>query len=152
MTENMNKAIINLDMDLSEIVDLPGFTQPLSGTYLVTLEKGIVQKDIGDHPAFEIACTIQEVMETLEQPDVDAGETLTKVGDIWTPSFLLDNEYGVDQFKKFVTPIAQKLGNGNIRWLTENTKGLALMIIGKREQDRKDPTKKYFRPKKVSVV
>lgn len=140
---------LSMDMSLDDIEDLPGFVVFPSGAYQVSLEEGLVKKDINEHPAMECAMKLVETLEMTEP--LKENEVAPAVGDVCTISFMLDNKFGVGKFKEFLTPIGTRLGLKNIGEIAAQTKGLQLMVVIKRTYD-KDKDRHYANVKKVEVL
>jgi hypothetical protein len=142
---------ISLDASLDDIADLPTFKAFPSGAYIVTLEKGMESKKIGEHPAIDMPMTLKEVAEVTEK-DVDESE-LPKPGDIANIAFMLDNNVGAGKLKEVLKPIGEHLAiSGPISAIIAQTKGLELLVILKRTKDKDNAERKYNSIVKVSVI
>lgn len=146
------------DAVLDDIEDLPGFASFPTGGYLVTLAEGLARKKINEHDALEMAMTLDEVAElTPENLDanklqgIEGEEKPPMIGDICTTSFMLDNKFGVQKLKDATSEIVKRIGTSKISELCAQTKGMKLLIVGKRTYD-KDKDRFYFNLKKVQVL
>ena len=142
-------SLVDLNMSLDDIEDLPGFSVFPSGAYRVTLEEGLVQKKIGEHPAIEMAMKLEEVLEITEV--VKDESEMPKVGDVCSTAYMLDNKTGAGALKETLLPIGEKLGLKAVGDILNNSKGLQLMVIIKRTYDEKKD-RHYANVKKVSVL
>jgi hypothetical protein len=141
----------NLDSSLDDIADLPGFATPPTGVYKVLLAKGMEQKVVADHPAIDMPMTIQEVLEVKPEA-LNPGEELPKIGDIASTVFMLDNDTGKGKLKEVLKPISAAVGETTVRAILEKTKGLELIVVMKRIQDKKDKDKYYSNIVKLEVA
>lgn len=158
MAEEKYFTGVDLDMDLDDIDDLPTFACFPTGAYMVVLAEGIVDKNINEHPAFSVPMTLKEILElhpeNLEKNEAtEEMEEMPKIGDIATVAFMRDNEVGAGFFKEFAKPIAKHLGTSNIRAIIDQSKGLELMVVLKREAGKKENAdRRYQKFVKVAVV
>lgn len=141
-------AVINMDMSLDEIEDLPGFITFPSGAYRVTLKEGFEEKKINEHPAIEMAMTLEEI---LELTDPVPEEEQPKIGDVCTSSFMLDNKFGAGNLKEVLRPISAALGVSKLGEIVAGSKGLQLMVVIKRTYD-KEKDRHYANVKQVQVL
>lgn len=143
---------ISLDMDLDDIADLPAFISFPTGAYIVSLDEGMKSKKIGEHASVEVAMTLKSI-EEMDPENLDPGEEAPKTGDIATQAFLLDNEYGAGNLKKFATPIRKFLEVSTIRETMAGSKGLELLIVTKRRKGKNEnKDKNYMDIVKVEVI
>lgn len=129
----MNTSILDdlLDSNLDDIADLPEFVTPPAGAYRATI-LGIEQKEIGTHPAFEAKFKLLETLELSDPnqaPVADGTET--------SLAFMMDNEFGQGNFKKFISPIAENSGVSSIREAIGAAKGAEVMIVSKVRKGKK---------------
>lgn len=139
-----------LDSQLDDLNDLPEFLVPPPGAYRATILSA-TEKKVGDHPAVEFKFKLLETMEltnTDDTPVADGTET--------SIAYMLDNEYGVGNFKKFLAPIALATGASQAREVMAASVGLEVLLVTKLrvvkakvvgEEDRK-----YFDVSKVEVI
>lgn len=140
---------ITTEMLLDDIPVLPGYVQLHSGAYLVSLEKGIELKEIDETNYFSVECTVVEVMEVSEK--LGEGEKANAPGDIQSFLWARNHAVAVTNFKNFVTPIAAKFGCQTVQDVIDVSKGLQMIIIGKRTYN-KDKDKYNFNYKKVDLA
>jgi hypothetical protein len=124
------------DFDLDNIEDLPAFATPPDGAYLITLVKGLEEKEINDDKYYEAAMTIQEVQEMSGK--LEEGEQPPKPGDVATIIFKRDNVFGMGNFKIFVKSIAERFSVTKIGDIREKSKGIEMLVIIKRKWNKKD--------------
>lgn len=140
---------ITLDMNLDDIDDLPGFIVPPTGSYVFEVINNPAElKDINDHQAVEMQLKLIEVLEMTGQLDDD--ETPPKPDDVFTQAFMLDNEFGAGNLKEFLTPIGTSIGSRNIREILSQMKGMTLVVVLKREWNKKKE-RNFAKIKKVMV-
>lgn len=160
MVDDAKGAIESLGDDavLDDIENLPGFASFPTGAYTITLTAGLERKKINDHDAIEMAMTLDEVMEVAPEnldanklQGTDGEEKLPMVGDICTSAFMIDNKFGVQKLKDATTDIVKRIGSSKISDLCGQTKGMKLLVVGKRTYD-KDKDRFYFNLKKVQVL
>jgi hypothetical protein len=140
MTDTQNSAYaldkeIDLDTNLDDIPELPGYTQLHSGAYIVVLADGIELVSLDDKNYFKCNLTVKEIGELSEK--LEEGEKGPQVGDI--QSYLFDRSHAVamSNFKKFIAqPIGQAFGLKTTREVIEASKGVELAISGKRKYNK----------------
>lgn len=155
MTDNMEIKAVTLDMSLDDIDDLPQYLQPPTGSYIMVLEDGIVEKEIQQEgkesiPVFEAALKIKIVGE-IDKSSLDEDEEMPKPGDTFTMTFNRTNQFGMGNFKEFLKPIAKKLGQTNIGVIMGASKGLEVAVIIARTFNKKRQ-QNYSRVKKLEVL
>lgn len=134
-----------LDKNLSDIEDIPGFEVPPQGSYTFLLNAST--KKINKEPYVTIDV---EVIDCLQRANEEDKQPLpgTKFGLL----FNLGNEYGLDNMKKFMTPIGEHFGTDNLRTLvTEKIQNLVVAGTLKHRVDKKDATKIYAEIKNIVV-
>lgn len=146
------------DAVLDDIEDLPGFASFPTGAYSITLAEGLARKKINEHDAIEMAMTLDEVMELTPEnldanklQEVEGDEKPPMIGDICTTSFMIDNKFGVQKLKDASADIVKCIGSSKISDLCSQTKGMKLLVVGKRTYD-KAKDRFYFNLKKVQVL
>jgi len=122
-----------LDGTLDDIEDLPQFLAYPSGAYIINLPDGLLEKQIGTHPALDMKVVCKEVKE-LSNPE-DAA--LVKVGDQGNVAFMLDNEVGRGFAKIVLKAIGEKFGTKNNREIMANSKGIDALLVCKKTHDEK---------------
>lgn len=126
-----------LDQNLEDLQDLPAFEVPPAGAYNATI-KGAEEKDINDHPAVEVKFVLNEVMELANPEDTPpAAGTETSI------IYMMDNEFGVGNFKELLKPIAAATGISKTRELVDAMKGMQVLLVTKVRQN-KDKTQNYL--------
>src|SRR6478752_4843323 len=141
MSDDTEIDLSLLDKNLSDIEDLPSFSVPPKGTYV--LLANATTKKVGEHPAMVVDL---EVVSTIEMQDKAA--TPAKEGDKFGILFMLDNEFGLGNMKKFLEPLAAHFGTDNVRTLvTEKIQNLIIGATVDHQIDKEDKTKIYARLK-----
>lgn len=150
MSDASKMAPIDMDMSLDDIDDLPSFGAwpKIAAKLSYTWE----EKDIGDHKAIEVKLTCIEVVELGETEDALNFPT-PKPGDTTNLLFMRDNEYGLDNLKKFLTPIRDHFKtDGKVRSTLDAGKGAEILALVDRRQDKKDPSKHYNSIKQMAFT
>jgi hypothetical protein len=135
-----------LDSELDDLADLPEFVTPPAGAYAATII-AVEEKEIGEHPAVEVRFKLNETLELAnpnDTPVVDGTET--------SIAFLMDNEFGVGNFKKLFMPVSAHYGIKNTREVIEAAKGTDVMLVTKVRLNKNDKTQKYMDIVRVEVV
>lgn len=143
------KVVVNLDTPMDDIDDLPGFLVFPSGAYTVLLVEGLIEKDIADHSAIEMAMTLKEIHEFTD-PVEEADKP--KIEDVCSTAFMLDNATGAGMYKEVLKVLAEKFGKGlSKRELNAAAKGLLCMVVLKKTHD-KDKDRDYCNLKKIAIL
>lgn len=137
---------------LDDIPEIPSFKVLPTGGYEITLNEGIMEKVINkdtdkEKTIAEMAMTVDAVHETS---DLNEGENAPLVGDICTLGFMLDNEFGAANLGTVLKAVGQKFGITSIPEIVGVTRGLKLLVVLKRVQDKKD--KSIYRNRLVNVA
>lgn len=138
-----SKGAINTvsdDFNLDDIEDLPSFSTPPNGAYLVELVKGIEEKEIGDSDYYSVEMTIREAVD-VPSKNLDDGETLPKDGDIATVIFKRDNAFGMGNFKNFIASIRDTYNCKTVGEVREHAVGLKMLVVFRRKWNKE--TEKY---------
>ena len=134
-----------LAMSLDDLPDLPEFKVYPAGAHRVTMK--FEKKQIGTHPAVEVKFTMI-VTEGLTDPakdqPVDAG-TESSV------AYMLDNEFGLGNFKELMKPLAAHFGLSSIPEIMEAAANLEVVIVTKTRQN-KEKTQTYLEVTQLIVV
>lgn len=139
MSEIKSVANINdlFSASLDDLADLPAFETPPAGSYL--LRANMAVKEVNSKQCVEASF---EVLETIELAD-PANSTAVVPGTKFSTLFMLDNEFGVGNLKKFLTPFQQHFGAANIGALVEEIKDVDIACLVKNRKDKNDPDKVY---------
>lgn len=127
-----------LDRTLDEIEDLPGFEVPYNGRYLLKANRKI--KKINDKAAVEIELEVMECLKKDNDADPD-----TVQGTKFSQLYFLQGDadavkVSMGMLKQFVKPIAERVGEGNLKTLISDH--LTDVLIGAtiaRRKDSKNP-------------
>jgi hypothetical protein len=132
-----------LDMTLDDLADVPSYEPFPNGAYRVTCK--LTQKEVGNHPCFEAMFAVVEVHE-LSNPEEDSAPA---PGSEASVLYMMDNEFGQSNFKKFASPLAKVLGTRTLKELQEKlAEGYEFDIVtGLRKAKTGD--KVYMEVKKV---
>lgn len=144
MSEAFNMDSL-LDGTLDDLADAPEFKPFPAGTHKVTIT--ITQKQIGTHPAFEVA---MKAIETMELADTSNTEPLV-AGATSSVAFMMDNELGQGNFKKILASLASHYGAKSNRELIADAQNAEVVLVTKVRQN-KDKTQSYTDIVELMVV
>lgn len=134
-----------LDTTLDDIDDLPSFEPFPAGAHKVLAS--FEQKEINNHPAIELSL---KMIETIELADPTAATP--KPGDTANTMFLLDNEFGLGNFKKCAMPFGEAMQFSTMREIVEGVKEVECVVMTSVRKDKNDPDKKYLNVKEIAVL
>lgn len=135
-----------LSADLDDLADLPSFETPPAGAYILEVTMDV--KPVNGKDAVEASIV---VVETTELADKEA--TPVVAGTKFSQLFMLDNEYGVGNLKKFLKPFAAHFGTSKIGELVrDHIKGVTISAIVKNRKDKNDPDKVYGSLTEITVA
>lgn len=121
---------------IDDLADLAGFETPPPGSYI--LEVSCEVKKVNDKDAVEASFTVVETTELKE-----AGDTPVPNGTKFSTLFMLDNEFGVGNLKKFLKPFSEHYDEKGIGALIEQIKSVTIACLVKNRKDKNDPDKVY---------
>jgi len=156
MADNATDFMLDLDADLDDIAELPGFKVFPKGGYLFELVKGFEEKDINDSKAIVLEMKLKEIVE-LKPENLDVipeGETEEKPpipGDIVTFSWMRSNATGMGLMRQAMEPLAAHLNTRSIREVMTATKGMEVIAILTRTYN-KDRDRWYQKLVKLGVA
>ena len=146
----MSEVDALLDSTLDDLADLPTFVPYPPGAHqvLATLEL----KEINSKPAVELSFKYMEAIE-LVTPATEENPG-PKQGDTSNTMFMLDNEFGVGNFKKCAKPFGEALQLTVNREIIEAVTDIECVILTSIRTDKKDPNdiKHYLNVKEIKVV
>ena len=134
-----------LDSTLDDLADLPEFKNFNPGVHRVLATLSI--KEVNGKDVIELS---MKGMESLEM--VNPTDEPIKEGDTSSVIFMLDNEFGVGNFKKIATPIAAALGTTTNRETIEQCDDLECLIVTSLRVDKNDKDRFYLNVKELNVV
>lgn len=134
-----------LDATLDDLDDLPEFKPFPAGGHKV-LASFSVDK-VNNKPVIKLDFKYIEKLELADPQD-----EVPKEGDVASTMFMLDNEYGVGNFKKCAAPFREALGFGSNREIVEGVKDVECIIITTIRKDKKDPDREYLNIKEIMVT
>jgi hypothetical protein len=134
-----------LDGTLDDIADLPEFKAYPPGTHLVLSSMAL--KDINDSKAVEFSFKYMEASELANSQDA-----APKQGDESSTLFMLNNEFGAGNFKRFAEKYAEKFGPGTNREIIEGWTDLECVIVTTLRQDKNDKDKVYLNVKELEFI
>ncbi len=130
---------VDLDSNIDDFEDLPGFLSPPTGSYAFTIKGTPEVKETDDGK--KLLSIMFEILsfDEIDTGNLDTGEDLPKQGDVFAQSFDTANLYGVNAMKQIVKPFKEALGTAT--W-NETFAGMAGMtcvgIIKRRYNKEKD--------------
>lgn len=128
-----------LDGTLDDLADMPEFKPFPPGAHRVIanlVDKTAPKDQVNKHPGYELRLKLVEHMELADPEKAMAAGTETGV------LYLLDNEMGQGQFKKFLAAIGEKFGPKSNRELIAEVKNLDMLVVTK-VRSNKDKTQEY---------
>lgn len=132
-----------LDANLDDLADLPEFQVFPAGAHKVVIS--FESKEVNKHPCIEAKF---KLLETLETSDPTAAPMA--VGTEGSCLYMMDNEFGMGNFKKTIKPFAAHLGVSSIRDAIEGANGMEVVIVTKVRQN-KEKTQSYCEIVKVLI-
>ena len=122
---------------LDDLADLPSFEAPAPGAYILDVSLDV--KEVGGKQCVEAGFVVVELVEAA-----DPEAKVAVPGTNFNTLFMLGNEFGVGNLKKFLAPFAAHFGTNNIGDLvTEHVKNVRIAGSVKNRKDKEDPTKVY---------
>jgi hypothetical protein len=131
---------------LDDLADLAGFETPPAGSYI--LKVSAVTKEVNDKDAVEAAF---EVVETVELTDTSG--TPVPNGTKFSTLFMIDNEFGLGNLKKFCGAFADHFGTKNMgELIRDHIKDVTISGMVKTRKDKNDPEKIYGSVTNITVA
>jgi hypothetical protein len=121
---------------IDDLADLPGFETPPPGSYILNVTCEV--KKVNEKDAVEASFTVVETSELANDSD-----TPVPAGTKFSTLFMLDNEFGVGNLKKFLKPFADHYDEKGIGALIEQLKDVTIACLVKNRKDKNDPDKVY---------
>ena len=134
-----------LDSTLDDLADLPEFKNFNPGVHRVLVTLSL--KEVNKKNVIELSMKGLETLELVTPTDEPIKE-----GDSSSIIFMLDNEFGVGNFKKLATPIAEALGTTTNRETIEQCDDLECLIVTSLRVDKNDKDRFYLNVKELNVV
>lgn len=146
MSEIKSVASINdlFAASIDDIADLPSYEVPVEGSYIFTVSAEV--KKVNDKDVVEASYVVQELVE----PRDPAGTAVP--GTKFSTIFMIDNEYGIGNLKKFLTPFAAHFSNNNVGELIGEIKEVSIAATLKHRKDKNDPDKVYAVVSNITVM
>jgi hypothetical protein len=143
----------DLEMNLDDIEDLPGFAVFPSGAYTILVPEMPERKqiDVADGKKQTVVECKMQLLEVMEMTEKVEEEEMPKINDITTVTWNQQNRFGVDAMVKFLRPIAKHFGTSKPSETFGKMKGTKLLIVVKRTYN-KDKDRHYQKIKKVAVL
>lgn len=138
----MNMATENLDLDnlsIDDIEDLPEFGAFPAGTFTVVAT--MTRKEVAGHPSVELALKLLAT-EAL----ADSTQEEPKVGSETSLLFMLDNEFGLGNFKKVAKVVRDYFGCGSmIGDIVASVNGVTAVVTLTAKKDKSDTLRNNIR-------
>lgn len=140
-----------LDGTLDDLADLPEFKPFAPGVHRVIASMEL--KKINDAQAVELSFKMIEVQELVDPQDEEEGRKPVE-GDTANTMFMMNNEFGVGNFKRCAKSLAEGLNmvGATNREIIEAVTDVECLIITSIRADKKDPDRLYLNVKEIAVV
>jgi hypothetical protein len=130
---------------IDDLADLPAFEAPPPGSYILTV--GMSVKQVNNKDVVEAAFTVNETVELS-----DGNDTPVIDGTKFSMIFMIDNEFGIGNLKKFLKPFQEHYGVSNIGALVNEIKDVQISALIKNRKDKNDPDKVYASVSNITVM
>lgn len=130
---------------IEDLADLPSYETPPAGAYILRVSMDV--KKINEKDAVEAAF---EVIETQEL--ANPSDTPVLAGTKFSQAFLIGNEYGLGNLKKFLAPFQEHYQSANIGALIGEIKDVTIAGTVKTRKDKNDPDKVYGSVVNIAVM
>lgn len=151
-TENQSLDMSVLDMDMSDIEDLPGFEVPANGEYILNLKTSV--KEVNDIQCVEMSYEVVECVKKDNDADDDA-----KPGSKFSQLFQLTNpdaekrKISLGKLKETLAGISESTGQTNVGVIVRDVIANAVVMATiKRRADREDKEKFYATVKNLRLA
>lgn len=134
-----------LDATLDDLADLPSFKPFPIGAHKVLATFGT--KEINGKSAITLDFKYVEVVELANPQDEEP-----KAGDSANTMFMIDNEFGLGNFKMCATYFAEYVGSTNLRAIVEGVEEVECILVSGLRQDKNDKDKFYLVVKEIGIV
>lgn len=134
-----------LNSSIDDLADLPGFETPPPGSYILKVNMDV--KKINDKDAVDASF---EVVETVELKNSDDKPVIP--GTKFSTAFMLDNEFGVGNLKKFLKPFSEHTGIKAVGALVAEIKDYSIACLVKNRKDKNDPDRVYGSVDNISIL
>lgn len=131
-----------LDATLDDLDDLPSFEPYPAGVHRVLAS--METDTVNDKPVIKLNFKYVENIE-LANPQDEA----PKEGDTANVMFMLDNEYGIGNFKLCAAPFKEALGFTTNREIVEGVQEIDCAIVTGLRRDKNDKEKFYMNIKQI---
>lgn len=129
---------------IDDIADLPSFEVPVKGSYILSVSAEI--KKVNEKDVVETAYTVVELVEPATP-----GETAVP-GTKFSAIYMIDNEFGIGNLKKFLAPFAAHFQQSNVGALIQEIKDVQIAATLGHRKDKTDPDKVYAVVSNITVV
>ncbi len=137
-----------LDGTLDDLADLPAFEPYPVGSHKVMATFEQKEDGINGHPAIELKFKYEECLELANEEDKTPDQ-----GALSGTIFMMDNQFGVGNFKKLAKPFQEALGFTTLREIIDGVKDVECAIMTSIRTDKKDPDDiKYYLNVKDIIV
>lgn len=137
---------------LDDLADLPSFETPAPGSYILSVTLDV--KKINGKDVVEAAYVVIEGVEAATSGvGVDASRALAVPGSKFSQIFMLDNEYGIGNLKKFLAPFAEHFGTQSIQQLVrDDVRDVQIAALVKNRKDKTDAERFYADVMNITIA
>lgn len=138
--DNKTDFMLTDDMSIDTIDDMPGFEAVPAGAYRFALNEGILSDELPDgRPIFRMPATIMEIVGIVDDTITEAEQP--KIGSEVGFMFMRTTKFGAANYKAVAKVISAVVGSKVVSEINEQSKGIELIILLKKTQDKKDKSK-----------
>jgi hypothetical protein len=130
---------------IDDLADLASFETPPPGSYILELTMDV--KKINEKDAVEASFVVVETVELANAEDKPV-----VAGTKFSIAYMIGNEFGLGNLKKFLKPFSEHYGQGNIGALLNELKGVTISALIKNRKDKNDPDKVYASISNITVA
>lgn len=130
---------------IDDLADLPAFEAPPPGSYVLNVSMEV--KEVNSKQAVEASLTVIETVE-LSDPETPAVVNGTKFSQL----FMIDNEFGIGNLKKFLQPFQAHYNAPNVGALIGEIKDVTISALIKNRKDKNDPEKVYASVSNITIA
>jgi hypothetical protein len=127
-------------MSIDDIDDMPGFEAIPAGQYKFALNEGIISDALPDGRAiFRMPATIMEVLGIVDDTITESEHP--KPGQEVGFMFMRTTKFGAANYKAVAKVISEVVGSKVVSEINEGSKGVELIILVSKTQNKKDKTR-----------
>lgn len=130
---------------IDDLADLASFETPPPGSYILELTMDV--KKINEKDAVEASFVVVETVELANEKE----DKPVAAGTKFSIAYMIGNEFGLGNLKRFLKPFSEHYGQGNIGALLNELKGVTISALVKNRKDKNDPDKVYATISNITV-